>query len=109
MSRRSELIEVFGVVGTKVRIDAQEYVAVRIEPVRIGGLDMVHWATHCAECGSPMEVFAPSGRIDLSRRCKAHAKPGRRARMVRTRRCADRGRSHDAAQSAYELTEEFDA
>ena len=71
-------VEVFATVGTRLRLDGQDYVAVRIValPNVWGGKPVVYWETHCAECGEAMEVFAPLGRIDLSRRCAAHAKRG---------------------------------
>jgi hypothetical protein len=80
MPRRSRTIEVFGSIGTKIRIDGQEYVIQKItEPDHADGLGTVYWTTHCWDCGAAMKVFARPGRIDLSRRCKEHARPGKRA------------------------------
>lgn len=76
------MIQVYGEIGTRVMLDEQEYVLIRVvaylsqtaEPL----VEFAVWRTHCLECGREFEVSAVTGRIDFSRRCAEHHKPGRR-------------------------------
>lgn len=76
------MIQVYGEIGTRVMLDEQEYVLIRVETYLSQTaepfVEFAVWRTHCLECGREFEVSAVTGRIDFNRRCEEHHKPGRR-------------------------------
>jgi hypothetical protein len=82
--QRCRRIEVFGPVGTKVRIDGQEYELVRTEPHlwKTGATMSAIWTSHCADCGAPIVATTPLGSLGLRRRCEQHFAPGKRVVAV---------------------------
>jgi hypothetical protein len=84
-------IEVYGAVGTRIRLDGQEYrlVALDLYEGRDGkACEVAYWRSRCAEpdCNVEIEAIDRVGRIGLTRRCPQHAKPGVRVRSPKSRR-----------------------
>ena len=76
------MIQVYGEIGTRVMLDEQEYVLIRVETYLSQTaehlVEFAVWRTHCLECGREFEVSAVTGRIDFNRRCEEHHRPSRR-------------------------------
>lgn len=74
------MIRVYGGIGTRVALDEQEYVLIRVDTyfnqAAERSLEIAIWRTHCAECGRQFEVSIMPGRIDFNRRCEKHRAPG---------------------------------
>jgi hypothetical protein len=72
-------VRVIGEIGTIVVLNGQEYRLIRFDryTTKIGRTTaLAVWQTTCAECGAEFEAIQEIGKIELSRRCAQHKKPG---------------------------------